>query len=323
VLAGIYLVKYADIIAVKLNLSKAFVGGLLLAGATSLPELIVDLNSVSNGAVDLAVGDLLGSSLFNLLILAVADLLHKSKKSLFSKTSSVHALSGSISIGLTAIAGISIGLSKNIESFKIGSVGLSSILIFIFYLLGLRMVYTDQKKILLNNINIKLETELNSNLSLRKAIFGYFMSVMIIFIAAPFLSASATDIAQISGLSGTFIGTTLVALSTSLPELVSTLAAVKIGAFDLAIGNIYGSNAFNMILFLPLDLALGEPILSIVSGGHIITAFAIIICTSLSIMGQLYQIEERKRFIEPDAFTIIATILCSLYLLYKFPILIS
>jgi cation:H+ antiporter len=318
IIAGVGLSKFADVIADKLNLGKALVGGVLLAGATSLPELLVDINSIKIGMIDLAAGDLLGSSLFNLLILAIADLLHKSKRGLFSKTSSVHALSASISIALTAVVGMLIVLGSKLSNFRLGHVGLGSVSLFLIYAFGMRMVYADQKKTLLNNLDSNLKSEIYSLTSLRMAIIGFLLSVLVLFIAAPLLSDSASEISQITGLSGTFVGTTLVAFSTSLPELVSTIAAVRMGAFDLALGNIYGSNAFNMILFLPLDFLLTEPIWNSLSSAHILTVLAIILCSSISIMGQVYQIEDRKKIIEPDAFTIIIIVIGSLFLLYKY-----
>lgn len=84
---------------------------------------------------------------------------------------------------------------------------------------------------------------------------------------SPFLAQAAGQLAEASGLGGTFIGTTLVALATSLPELVATLVPICLGAADLAIGNLFGSNAFNMLL-LPLDLAFPGSLLAGVSQTH-------------------------------------------------------
>lgn len=83
VIAGIYLTKFADMIAAATGWGRMFVGSLLLAGATSIPELMVDMKSIQLNLPDLAVGDLLGSSLFNLLILATLDF---SFPSLFRRT---------------------------------------------------------------------------------------------------------------------------------------------------------------------------------------------------------------------------------------------
>jgi cation:H+ antiporter len=91
---------------------------------------------------------------------------------------------------------------------------------------------------------------------------------------------------------------------------------VRMGAFDLAVGNIFGSNSFNMLILLPLDLVHDGPLLASVSRSHVLTALAAILATSIAVMGQLYQVEKRKKFIEPDAFAIIAIVFAALWALY-------
>ncbi len=130
-------------------------------------------------------------------------------------------------------------------------------------------------------------------LTLRKAILGFGISVLVILVAAPFVAESAGRLAKLTGWGGTFVGTTLVALSTSLPELVTTLAAVRMGAFDLALGNIFGSNSFNMVLLLAVDLAYPEPLLASVSATHAVTSLSTILITCVAVMGQLYHAERR------------------------------
>ena len=87
----------------------------------------------------------------------------------------------------------------------------------------------------------------------------------LLFVAAPYVAGSAGRIARLSGLTDTFIGTTLVAFATSLPEIATCLTALKIGAFSLLVGNIFGSNAFNMVLLVPLDAIADGPLLANVS----------------------------------------------------------
>ena len=107
------------------------------------------------------------------------------------------------------------------------------------------------------------------------------------------------------------------AFSTSLPELVASLAALRMGAHDLAIGNVFGSNAFNMVLLAPLDLAHPGPILASVSSGHAITCLAAITATMVVVLGQLYQAERRRRIIEPDAWLVLLVVIGSLWLNYQ------
>lgn len=314
VFAGVVLTRNADKIAEYTKLGRLVVGSIFLAAATSLPELLVDISAVRNNMPDMAIGDLMGSSLFNLLILAIADLLHRGPKTLFSRASATHALSASMSISVTALAGGAIFLGPQLAPYAIGEFGLGTLSIVAAYILGLRMIYFDQR--VNGDRDSSTEVQLNNKGNLQRALIGYMVSAMIILIAAPFLAEAAGKISELTGLGNTFVGTTLVAFCTSLPELVSTLSAVRLGAFDLALGNIFGSNAFNMILLAPLDLVFKGPILASVSRIHVFTSFATILITSVAVMGQLYQVEKRKRLLEPDALLVIFLVLASLFILY-------
>lgn len=318
VIAGIYLTRYADAIAEATKLGRLLVGSIFLAGATSVPELMVDISAVRANMPDLAVGDLMGSSLFNLLILAIADLIHKGSNILFSRASAAHALAAAMSITVTALAGAAIFLGPQLAPYAIGGFGVGTLSIVVVYFFGLRMIYFDQR--VLTRISSE-ETSARQAINTRqlsRALGGYLMSGMVILVAAPFLAEAAGGFAEKTGLGGTFVGTTLVAFCTSLPELVATLSAVKMGAYELALGNIFGSNAFNMILLAPLDLIYRGPLLASVSKIHVFTSFMVILVTSVAIMGQLYQVEKRKRFVEPDALLVIALVLGTLLMLYFF-----
>lgn len=316
VFAGSFLVKFADQIAEITKLGRLLVGSLFLAAATSLPELFVDISAVKNNMPDLAVGDLFGSSLFNLLILAVGDLMHRGDSNVFSRKSAAHALSASMSITITATAGISIFLAPKLTGYSFGSVGIGSVAIVVVYLVCVRMVFFDQKISMAKSEKHIVKNP--QNLSLTRALLGYFVAAAMIVVAAPYLAEAAGKIAELTGLGKTFVGTTLVALCTSLPELVSTVAAIRMGSFELAMGNIFGSNAFNMLIMVPLDFFHNGPILASVSRMHVFTCLAIMLITSVAVMGQLYQVENRKRFIEPDAFLVITLVLLSLFILYLF-----
>lgn len=314
VIAGTTLTRFADKISDLTGLGRVLVGSIFLAAATSLPELSVDISAVRQGHVDLAAGDLVGSSLFNLLILAILDLLHYSRGQMLSRTAAAHALSATIGIVLTSLVALAILLGKSVQQFAVAGIGPGSWVILVGYLLGVRMIFYDQR---ISAQIAGLEAEVPSDeetrkASLKKAVFGYVAAAAVIVIAAPYLADAAGTIAEYSGLGTTFIGTTLVALCTSLPELVASLAAIRMGAFDLALGNIFGSNAFNMILFVPLDLAHQGPIMAEVSTGHVLTALAVILVTSIAILGQLYQVEKRQKFIEPDALMMIGIIFAAL-----------
>lgn len=314
IVAGTFLTRAADTIAEQTGWGRLLVGSLFLAGATSLPELSVDLNAVRQGMPDLAVGDLFGSSLMNLLILAVLDLIHRSRRRMFSRAAGAHALSATMTSTLYVLAAMGILLGPQISSFNFAGLGLGTAAVMVAYLLGLRLVYYDQSTAL--SAEQKREPPLRDRMALRKAVAIYLASGVGIIAAAPFLAKAAGRIADLSGLGNTFFGTTAVALCTSLPEMVTCYAALRMGAFDLALGNIFGSNAFNMLLLVPLDLAQPGPLLSVVSATHAFTCLATVLITAIAVMGQLYHMERRRFLIEPDAILIILLVLGALTAVY-------
>jgi len=139
------------------------------------------------------------------------------------------------------------------------------------------------------------------------------------FFAGPQLAVAADEIAARSGLGHTFVGTRWVALSTSLPELVSMIAALRLGAVDLAIGNVFGSNAFNILLLAGLDFWQPGSLLSAVSPQHAITAISVVLATTVAVMGQHYRAESRIRLIERDAWFVILIVVGALAPIYYIP----
>ena len=302
--AGTALARAADVIADATGLGRLLVGSVLLAAATSLPELTVDIAAVRAGHADLAAGDLLGSSLMNLLILAGIDLSRRNGRKMLSREAASHALSATLAIAVTGLAGCAILTAGRLPAVTLWGVGGWSWAILVAYLLGARMLFIDQR------ISARLaadETPARTGMIWKPAAV-FVVAAVVLVAAGPRLAAAAAELADRSGLGGTFVGTTLVAVTTSLPELVASLAAVRIGAVDLAIGNVFGSNAFNMMMFVPLDAVFVGSLFEAVSPVHAVTAFAVIVATAIAVLGQLYHAEQRKPIVEPDALLVMLVI---------------
>lgn len=328
--AGAALSRYADVIAERTGLGRLVVGSVLLASITSLPELSVDIACVRQGDPDLGVGDLLGSCLMNLLILAVLDLSAKSRGKMFSRTASGHALGGIVSISLASIVAIALIAERQLGGPTLMGLGGGVWLVLAAYLFGIRMIFLDQriaarvvsdsaKSDIANSDDAHSVGETQSMPSLSTAMAVFVVAAIVILFTGPRLSAVAGELADKSGLAKSFVGTTLVAISTSLPELVTCWAAVRMGAHDLAIGNIFGSNAFNFAILIALDIVQSGSLLAVVSQSHAITAISVMFATSVIIMGQLYHVERRIWFIEPDALLVILIISGCLWLIYAIP----
>jgi cation:H+ antiporter len=185
-----------------------------------------------------------------------------------------------------AVIGLGLLTGKALAPYAVLGVSPALSVIVLAYVFGVRLIYLDQR------IAAQTAAEAGAKdsshgpaISLGAALGGFAACALVILVAGPFLAQAADSLADKSGLGGTFGGTTLVAFSTSLPELVSSLAALKLGAHDLAIGNVFGSNAFNMILLAPLDVMHDGSLLAAVSPGHAITCVAVILATQVAVMG--------------------------------------
>ena len=272
-----YLVKHADNIALQTGLGRTFVGIVLLATATSLPELATGINSVySLNSPDLAAGDVFGSNIFNLLIIVVLDTYYGNRPFL----SDIKNISWTLPI-LTIIA-ILIAIiamwSSNQMNINLGSVGLLSYVIFIFFILSMFITYNQSKN---ENQEPNNEEITNNNPSVKYSLIIYIISASIIIISSVFLSMAGEKIAHIMKWQESFVGTQLLALSTSLPELATSLAALRLRAPELAITNLLGSNLFNtgIVLFLDDIFYTSKPIWQDLSQIHIFNAFIAILMT--------------------------------------------
>jgi cation:H+ antiporter len=317
VIAAIVLTQFADLFARTTRLGHLIVGGILLASATSLPELSMNWALIRLDLPDIAVGGLLGSSLFNLAILAIADLSHKARGTAFSRKSIESALPGVVSIAMTAVVGIAVFVGDRLGAVEVAGVGIFSFALLLTYLIGLRLIYHDQLFEYKRAGSMKRTSMSKKRRSLMlRSVIGFSVCAIIILAVAPQSAAAAGKIAELSGLGDTFTGTTFVAMATSIPELVTCIAAVRIGAIGLAIGNIFGSNTFNMILLIPLDIGFPGSLLGNVSINHLLTCLFVVLVTATVIIGQLYRVENRKFLVEPDAALVLILVTISLVLIY-------
>jgi cation:H+ antiporter len=315
VFAGIALAKHADTIAERTKLGRLWIGAVLLAGATSLPELMTDIFAVRLGAADLAVGDLFGSSMANMLILAIIDLIPPRKRVLQQATLD-HALAAGLAISLNAIAVVLV-LTRH-EAGVLG-VGVGSVVLFGAYVAGTRTVYRQALRagaVLTVPDAEEPRTAKGKRTVLRMAVLGFAGAAAIIVVSAPAFAWSAKGIAEISGLGNTFVGTWLVGLCTSLPELVASLAAVRMGSFDLAVGNLFGSNAFNMAIILPLDLAQPGSLFLALDPNHALSGLFAVVLMSLGLAAIVYRAEKRFAMIEPDSLLMLMTYFVAIWILY-------
>ncbi|MCK6528616.1 sodium:calcium antiporter [Myxococcota bacterium] len=303
VAAGTALARYSDSIAEATGIGRLWVGSILLAMATSLPELATDISAVRMGVPDLAVGDLFGSGLANMLILALVDLL-PARGRLLREATLDHALAANVGIVLTALAAAL--LLMRLDGTVLG-VDPGGVVLILVYVGGTRAIYYHGRR-RENGAPPASAPEAHAadpavrRAALRAGLRGFLAATVAILVAAPAFAWSAARIAELTGLGASFVGTLLVGFSTSLPELVASLAAVRLGSFDLAVGNLFGSNGFNMLVFPVLDVVQGPgSFFRTVGPEHAITAMFVVVLMSLGLAGIVYRAERRFSALEPTS----------------------
>lgn len=315
VFAGSRLSKYGDIIAEKTGLGKTWIGVLLLATVTSLPELITGISSVAIFNVpEIAVGDVLGSCAFNLLIIALLDGM-AGPEPVVTKVKPGQVLTAAFGTLMLGLVCLTLVLGKQVPT--IGWFGLSSLIFLLVYLIAMRLIFLYEKKRAAEFFEEVFETH-PETMTLKQAYFRYALFGAVIVGAATWLPHLGEGIAKATGFEQSFVGSIFIAISTSLPEMVVSIAALRIGAVDLAFGNVLGSNLFN-IAILGLDdlLYFRGPLLLAVSGTHLITALAAIVMTAMTVIGLTYKTNKKYLFLSADAWGILLTWLTASVFLYS------
>ncbi len=290
--AGWRLSRYGDILAEKTGLSASWIGLILLATATSLPELVTGVSAVTAAmAPDIAAGDVLGSSVFNLLILVLLDAFYR-RESLYTRAAQGHILSAALGALLIGISGFSLLLERSGFSPSLGHVGFYSPLIVLVYVAAMRAVFQYEKRTLSEFTEAAVARY--PDITLHDAWRGYLLAAAAIVAAGSWLPFVAKDLAEIMGWQQSFVGTLLVAAITSAPEAAVTLSALRIGAVDMAIANLLGSNLFNIAVLAVDDLFYAPgPLLAAISPSHAVTALTAVMMSALVIVGLIYRPQGR------------------------------
>jgi cation:H+ antiporter len=286
---GAQLSKYGDVIGEKTGLSGLWVGLLLLAIITSLPEIITGISAVTivggREGADLALGTIFGSNALNLFILAILDVASR-QGPLFAVvlSRSGHILSALLGIFLIAFAGIIIFLSAEIWDGAIGRLGVYGLVLVAMYVVGSRVIF---KSVRLPSLEKDLIHEKYKRVTKRKAYMGFAVSAVAIVGAGTWLALLGDQIVTLTGWGASFVGSLLLAITTSLPELVVAIYALRIGAPDMAIADVLGSNMFNIgVGVFCYDIFSSEgPIFSLVSKSHIFTACIVVLMTFVVVLG--------------------------------------
>lgn len=282
--AGSGLVRAAEAIAQAVGWTRSWVGLILLATVTSLPELVTGIASVTVAeAPDIAVGDVLGSAVFNLALLFLLDALCR-REPLYAVTSANHVFSAALGIILLGVVTFALLVPEPLRPPQILHFSSSSLVVILIYFASARLVFAMEHRARVAGAS--------SGAAGRQEvpIRALLVSSSLVFAAGAALPFAGSAVADSMGWTESFVGTLFVAMATSVPEMVVTIAAVRSGSVDMAVGGLLGSNLFDMLILAIDDLFYtGGPLLAAVAPVHALSAVSAIVMSATVIAGLSYR----------------------------------
>lgn len=279
--AGYVLSVSADALARALGWGRGWVGLALLATVTSLPELASGISSVTLvDAPNLAVGNALGACVVNLLFLVVVDALQRDQP-MYREASTTHLLSAGF--GVVMLGFVALSLLTGTRAPAVLHVGIYSPMLLALYLVALTGVHGYERQAMAAGAAVHPPA---GSIQTRREWRRFGLAALVVLAGGIWLPHVADGLAAALGLSRSFAGTVLMALVTTLPEMAVTLGALRLGALDMAIGNLLGSNLFNVAI-LAVDDAfyVRGPLLADAAPVHAGTAVTAMVMTGLVIVG--------------------------------------
>lgn len=290
--AGSALTRYGEEIAELTGMSRSWVGLILIATATSMPELFTGFSAITLAdAPDIALGDALGSCILNLVLLVLLDALSP-EEPVYYRISQGHVLTAAFGVVLIGMVGILIIVAREPFDASIGHVGIFTPVLILVYFVAMRATFLHERRAARLPVT---DTFAPSGEGLRGVMLRYGIAAIVVAVAGAYLPFTGMEIAAQTGWEASFVGTLFVAAATSLPEIVVVLAALRRNAMDLAIASLLGSNLFDMLVIALDDVAYVKGnLLAAVSPVHAASAFAGVIMSGIFIVALLYR--PRNRF---------------------------
>jgi cation:H+ antiporter len=253
---GIRLAVYGDALAALTGWGRLFVGSILVALATSLPELSTNISAVRLDPPNpgLAVGNVLGANMLNMFNLSLVVLIFGGKRFL----QQVAPQQGYLAVLAIFMTGLAVLFGAVKMDLAVWQIGLSSVILIVVFVAGMYVVYVTRPQE--QGYDGEAEAE-GPGMTLRRAWLLFLGVSAGVVVAGFFLAWSADQIADITGVASSTLGILAVSLVTTMPEMSSALAAARIGAADLGVAGLFGSNAFNASILFYVDPFFREGIL--------------------------------------------------------------
>ena len=338
---GSRLSKLADQLAEETGVGRALIGILMLGGITSLPEIATTITASLAGNVAMAVSNILGGVSMQVTILALIDFRVRKQPISTATTDVTLFIQGGFVIIMLALTGSFILL----PTLAVFHIGLSSIFIFSIFLLSLFVVkrfskfqwlsYEVAGTAATNEAITSLHQQLaqtgesqtadSKEHSINSSVGGFvkrtwrrlFILSLLIFAGGVFVVEASESIAERTGIGNNFAGLVLVAITTSLPEISTTIAAVKLQRYNMAFSNIFGTNLFDLALLFLADLLFFRgPVLGAVGDFAVVAAFHGIVLTAIFLIGISLRARRLLLGIGYDSWLILIIYVCGISLLF-------
>lgn len=319
IVVGKKLSLYGDTIGDLMGIEKSWIGIVMLAAVTSLPEMVTSVSATLMGNPQMAVSNIFGSNLFNIFVVFIVDIFVLRSTSFSSKVSSKNFMAGFWSIILTLI--FLLGFLFPTEGIM--NISLFSLMILGIYFIAMKSIYVYEHQ-QNDEFSEKLEEEVKefheieeSGITLPQAKKGFMINALLVVVLGTGLSFIGDKIASTPffgiQLGESFVGLILIALATSLPELTVSIEAIKLKSYDMAAGNLLGSNIFNIMIIFITDLFLRDKnIYQSLGGFHKMTAIFSILILLVFMMGTMFE-KKKRRY---DTYIIGLVYFVAMYILY-------
>jgi cation:H+ antiporter len=226
-----------------------------------------------------------------------------------------HALSIGFGLVLIGIAGLGLLGSPRLPS--IGWIGLYTPALIAVYFVSMRLIFTHEQHRRTRETQEVAEELRYTQIPLRRAVLHYAGAAVLVVGAALWLPRLGADLARQTGLGEAFVGSLFIAITTSLPEIVVSLAAVRIGAIDLGIGNVLGSNLFNLFILGLDDLFYRQgPLLAAADPSHGVSVLAVVTMNALFLIGLTYRVITKRFAVAWDTGAMAAVYVTAVSLAY-------
>ena len=281
--SGRVVAKYGDVIALRTGLGRVWIGVVLLALVTSLPELFTGISAITLvGAPDLTIGNLFGANAFNLFNLALLSIAYR-QGSMLGAVRPVQRMTAWFSIALVSVAAVSVLISNHFWDMGIGWIGWYTPVIILLYLFFMWRIFRAERR---HTPRPLAEEPDYGEIPMSRVYLYFIIASAFIIGAGTWLAVIGDEIATATGWGESFIGTLFIGFSTTMPEITVSFAALRLGAIDMAVANMIGSNLFNMTV-IPIDdlIYLEGPVLASVSTNHLLTAGMVVAMTVVFIAG--------------------------------------